>query len=54
MGSISSPGLGSGLDVNNIVKSLVDAERVPFDEKKMQLKSLTQLKYLPSAISKVV
>ena len=34
MGSISSPGLGSGLDVNNIVKSLVDAERVPFDEKK--------------------
>ncbi|PAJ75131.1 hypothetical protein CJF42_06470 [Pseudoalteromonas sp. NBT06-2] len=34
MSSISSPGLGSGLDVNSIVKSLVDAERVPFDKKK--------------------
>ena len=34
MSSISSPGLGSGLDVNSIVKSLVDAERVPFDTKK--------------------
>jgi len=34
MSSISSPGLGSGLDVNSIVTSLVDAERVPFDSKK--------------------
>lgn len=34
MSSISSPGLGSGLDVNSIVESLVDAERVPFDAKK--------------------
>jgi len=29
MASIQSPGIGSGLDVNNIVESLVEAEGAP-------------------------
>ncbi len=31
MGAISSPGIGSGLDVTGIVTGLVEAERVPFE-----------------------
>jgi len=33
MAALSSPGIGSGLDINNIVTELVEAERTPFDEK---------------------
>ncbi len=33
MAGISSPGIGSGLDVNNIVSSLVEAERSVFDKR---------------------
>jgi len=33
MAALSSPGIGSGLDVNNIVTQLVEAERQPFDTK---------------------
>jgi flagellar hook-associated protein 2 len=33
MATITSAGIGSGLDVNNIVTELVAAERQPFDEK---------------------
>lgn len=33
MAGISSPGIGSGLDVNSIVSGLVDAERTVFDKR---------------------
>jgi flagellar hook-associated protein 2 len=32
MAGITAAGLGSGLDINNIVKQLVQAERTPFDQ----------------------
>ena len=35
MATLSSPGIGTGFDVNGTVKSLVAAERKPFDEKKL-------------------
>lgn len=36
MATISSPGIGSGLDVKSIVKQLVDIERQPLDKLKLQ------------------
>ncbi|SFC24719.1 flagellar filament capping protein FliD [Pseudoalteromonas denitrificans] len=33
MASITSPGIGSGLDVNKIVTDLIAAERIPFDSR---------------------
>ena len=36
MATISSPGIGSGLDVKSIVKQPVDIERQPLDKLKLQ------------------
>lgn len=55
MATISSPGVGSGLDVNSIVTSLVKAERAPLDllatrEEKLQ-SQVSALGRLKSALS---
>lgn len=56
MAALSSPGIGSGLDVNTIVKQLVDAEREPFDNKSLKTEEkytaqVSDLGKLKSAIS---
>ena len=56
MPSLSSPGIGSGLDVNSIVTQLVEAERKPFDDKALKTEEkytaqVSDLGKLKSAIS---
>ncbi|MBE0363739.1 flagellar hook-associated protein 2 [Pseudoalteromonas ulvae UL12] len=56
MPSLSSPGIGSGLDVNSIVTQLVEAERKPFDDKTLKTEEkytaqVSDLGKLKSAIS---
>jgi len=58
MGSITSAGIGSGLDIESIITALVDAERVPksfsLDRREINTQStLTSISNLSSALSEL-
>ena len=47
MASISSPGIGSGLDINSIITQLVAVEKVPLTKLQTEATSLQMLQMMP-------